>query len=343
MNNIDLIKKLADRILDGHDTAWEMNIDHFDWVPGVGLYGIWMVYEATGDKKYLAFLIDWTDRHLGDAKKQLTVNSTAPLLTIQKLIEITKNQEYLSVCMEMSKFTMFDAPKTPQGALEHTVTEKGSSFNNQMWADTMFMSCIFLAELGKRNNDNSCIEFAVKQLRIHYQYLWDEHTNLFYHGWDGNTQSNMSGIHWGRANAWMLYSTLEILAVSSDFEGKEEIIHKFQKTIQKLMNLQRENGMYGTIIDMDVSYDEASATAGIACAMIKAHKAGYVGDEVLSSAMKAVNTLKQLVNENGELTEVSTGTPVMPSAQGYMDIKKAPTLYGQAFMCMLLKELCVND
>ena len=37
---IIMIRKIADRVVNGNDTNWAMNINSFDWVPGVGLYGI---------------------------------------------------------------------------------------------------------------------------------------------------------------------------------------------------------------------------------------------------------------------------------------------------------------
>ena len=38
---LQLIERLADRMVYGGDADWAMNIGQFDWVPGVGLYGIW--------------------------------------------------------------------------------------------------------------------------------------------------------------------------------------------------------------------------------------------------------------------------------------------------------------
>ena len=56
--NSNFIEKIADRMIFGGDTVWGMNIQGFDWVPGVGLYGIWKAWEVTRQEKYLNFLKD---------------------------------------------------------------------------------------------------------------------------------------------------------------------------------------------------------------------------------------------------------------------------------------------
>ena len=338
MNKKLVLEKVADRMAFVKDESWGMNIEKFDWTPGVGLYGIWHTYEATGDEKYLTFLKEWAERHLKEAKDKLTVNSTAPLLTIEKLYEVTGEKKYGEICLELAEYIINHGEKTPEGALGHTTTEVLDAFSDQIWADTMFMSCIFIAKLGKAVNEPKYIHFAQQQLMLHYRYLWDEESCLFYHGWSNTLQHHLSAVHWGRANAWMLYSTMEILSVSDEFEGKEEVMKKFVSTVKRLTELQRDNGLFGTVLDREDSYNEASATAGIACAMLKAQKAGYLGEEVTDTIEKAVCTLMTLVDEQGVLQEVSGGTPIMPDVESYMSIPCYAALYGQGLMCMLLKE-----
>lgn len=333
-----ILEKVADRMALRSDETWGMNIEKFDWGPGVGLYGIWNAYEATKQERYLTFLEGWAKRHLMEAKDKLTVNSTAPLLTIEKLYEVTGKEEYVKVCRELAEYIIDHAEKTKEGALGHTTTEMLDAFSDQIWADTMFMSCIFMGNLGRAVQEPRYIRFAQEQLVLHYKYLWDEESCLFYHGWNSTLQNHMSAVHWGRANAWMLCATMEILGVSSAFEGRQEVVERFQKTINRLADLQRENGLFGTVPDRADSYDEASASAGIACAMLKARKAGYLGEDMSETIEKAVSTLVTLVNDEGELLKVSGGTPVMADVEGYLNIACYTTLYGQGLMCMLLKE-----
>lgn len=115
------IRKIADRMLIPQ-SEWEMNIEHFDWVPGVGLYGLYRAYEATGEEKYLEFLEEWTKRHLQEAYIQKTVNSTAPLLSILCLYEKKKDSNLLRVCEEIAEDILRNAPRTVDGGLVQGVS-----------------------------------------------------------------------------------------------------------------------------------------------------------------------------------------------------------------------------
>ena len=45
--NKELAVNIAKASMSNAGYGWNMDIDKFDWVPGVGLYGIYKVYEAT--------------------------------------------------------------------------------------------------------------------------------------------------------------------------------------------------------------------------------------------------------------------------------------------------------
>lgn len=336
------LEKVIDRMIHGTDTEWNMNIHHFDWVPGVGLYGIWRAYEVTGKKEYLDFLTGWADRHLEEAYVQKTVNSTAPMLTILELYGETGREEYRKVCLDIAEYIMKDAPITVDGGLEHTVTEDVDSLVNQMWADTLFMVCIFIARMEKMTGEKKCGEFAARQLLLHQRYLWNEEQGLYYHGWNGTLRSHMSGIFWGRANAWILYSTVEILRALDAFEGRDEVLARLEKHVQGLGRCQRENGLFGTILDDPDSYDELSACSGIACGILRAVKLGYIDGKYGDIAERTYRVLRDYIDDDGNVLQVSTGTPIRESAEAYKQIAICPTLYGQGLMALALAEKCAK-
>lgn len=333
--NKELIKKIADRMVNGKDTDWAMDIEHFDWVPAVGLYGIWKAWKSTGEERYLQFLNDWMTRHLSEAYAQKTVNSTAPLLTAILLYTETKQPELLKTCKDIAEYVMHEAPRTREGGLEHTVTEAVPGFTEQIWADTLFMVCIFLTKLGRVTGQREYIDFAMEQLKIHHQALRDEKSGLYFHGWNCGAGDHMSAVHWGRANAWIIYSTMEILETAETIDGHETWITEHATALKAC---QRSGGAFGTIIDDSDSYDEISATAGIAAGLAKGRTAGILDDSydtVIASALRAV---AESVNDRGEVEGVSTGTPVMESAAAYRAIPICPTLYGQGLAIVALAE-----
>lgn len=329
------IVKIADRITDFHDNDWAMDIEHFDWVPGVGLYGLYHAYKKTGRQKYYEYLISWTERHLNEAYTQKTVNSTAPLLTVVELYNETKESKYLRVCREIADYVLTDAPRTADGGLEHTVTEPVLGFSDQVWADTLIMVCIFMARMGEITGERKYTDFAVEQLIIHHKLLSDG-TGLYYHGYNGAQKNHMSAVRWGRANAWILYATSEIIKIIGDFKEKDDLIKFVQNHVKALKAVQRADGGFGTILNDHDSYTEISATAGIIAGIKNSLNYGLIKSEYEIMYKKGIEAVKQAIAEDGSVKGVSTGTPVLPSAEDYKAVPCCTALYGQGLAIIAL-------
>lgn len=333
MDNTKLLKKISLYSMKGDENEWGMNINKFDWNPGVGLYGIYQAYRKTGDKELLDFLIAWTEQYLDDAYVNKTINSTCPLLTVIELYEITKNEKYLATCKDIAEYLVNDAPITREGGLEHTVTESGS-FSEQIWADTLFMAVLFLAKMSKY--DKKYADFAIKQLQVHIQCLFDEKRNLFCHGWNCAAKNHMSAVCWARANAWITYSSITLIEILGKFEGYETILEYIDKQVAAIAKVQAPNGGFCTVLDDPTSYCEASATGGIVAGIKKGIDLGLLSETYMDICRKGTEYIKSVVREDGLVDEVSTGTPVMKDAEGYKKIHICPCLYGQALATLAL-------
>lgn len=339
MNKIELIDKIISRTLDQEDQAWGMDINHFDWVPGVGLYGIYRAWKHTGNQKYSNLLTAWAAKHKEEAYAVKTVNSTAPMSTLLGLYQDAGSAEYLKICVDIAEYIVKEAPRTREGGLEHTVTEKVPGFSEQIWADTLFMVCIFLSRLGRITENKDYSEEAARQLAIHHKVLKDQKTGLFYHGWNCEKMDWMSGALWARANAWITVSTVEMLEeLPGAFEGRQEILNSLLQQVEALKKVQRANGMFGTLLDHPDAYDETSATAGFAYGIKRGVKKGYIPEEYLEISRRAEEGVVGKINLQGEVEGVSTGTPIMPSLQDYKRIPLRPTLYGQGLALLMLCE-----
>ncbi len=332
---MNYLEKTAERVVNSTDTEWAMNMDSFDWVPGVGLFGLYKAYTVTG--KYLDFLINWTDRHLNEANGKYTINSTAPMLTVLQFYKKTGDQKYLDAALASGEYILHRAPITRDGGLEHTVTEAVEGFSEQIWADTLFMACIFMAELGNVVNDRSYIDFAIGQLKVHHKVLSDGR-GLYFHAWDCKAENNMSAVRWARANAWIILSSMYILKSVGSFDGRERLEARIKSHAEALKRVQTESGAYRTVLDDPSAYEEMSATAGITAGLILAEKNGLIGSEFDSVILKGINAVKAATSGNGEVGGVSTGTPVLKNADEYKSVPCCPTLYGQGLAMIMYAE-----
>ena len=333
---MQLLKKVANRVITGQDVSWQMDVERFDWNPGVFLAGVAFAYHKQPDDALLSFMQAWAERHMADAYAQTTVNSTAPLLMILELFRITGDVRYRKVCDDIAEWMVTQAPLTRDGGLEHTVTEK-EVFSDQMWADTLFMAVLFLAAYGAHTRQMKYSDFAAKQLVLHHKLLKDEETGLFFHGWDGAAGNHMSAVRWARANAWITLSTPFILQLlPTEFAGRDTLLCSFCAQAEALMRCQRADGSFGTVLNRADAYAETSAVAGIAAGIQLAQNMGILDDSFTNLVQAAKQYVISRITADGEVCGVSGGTPVLKSEEDYLRVDVGVTLYGQGLTLFML-------
>ena len=140
----------------------------WEWTQGVALYGIYKYYEQTGDRKLLDLLTEWYDRRFEEGLPEKNVNTVAPMLTLAYLYEITKNPKYLPYLEIWAEWVMHGIPRTKDDGIQHKVFL--SENKDQLWDDTLMMSVLPLAKIGKLLNRPEYIEQAKKQFLIHIKF-----------------------------------------------------------------------------------------------------------------------------------------------------------------------------
>ena len=87
----------------------------------------------------------------------------------------------------------------------------------------------------------------------------------------------MSGIFWGRANAWAAYTMSQVglrLPECYLYPKFLDVVGSLNDQLAALKLLQTENGLWRTIVDDPESYEEISASAGTA---VMKDREGYRG------------------------------------------------------------------
>ena len=77
-----------------------IDINCWEWPQGVGIYGLYKYYETSGRQDILDFLIHWYDERMEEGILEKNVNTTAPMLTLTYIYEITRKEEYLDLIRE---------------------------------------------------------------------------------------------------------------------------------------------------------------------------------------------------------------------------------------------------
>ncbi len=306
---IDIIDKVVKRT---------MNMDfNWCWPCGVAFYGICKAWEVTKKQEYIDFLVSWVDEYLEIGLPPLMVNACAMGHTMITLHEATGDQKYLDIAVQKAEYLRKDAVRFGEGVFQHTVSSN-NDFPEQAWADTLFMAAYFLLRIGVKLNNKEYIDDALNQYYWHEEFLQDNRTNLFYHGWDNINKNHMSGFYWARANAWAALTMAEALKlINYLYPMFMQIDGALRDQLSALVRLQSKEGMWHTILDDGTSYLETSATAGIGAALViyglPLHKK-YVN--------RALQGVIDSIGEDGTVKNVSAGTAVMIDGAGYKNVPR---------------------
>ncbi|PWY93958.1 family 88 putative glycosyl hydrolase [Aspergillus sclerotioniger CBS 115572] len=302
--------------------------DGWEWTHGIGLYGIWKYYEMTGSSHLLQIIEDWFAARFAEGGTTKNINTMAVFLTLAYVYEKTGNVTYLPWLDAWAEWAMYELPRTKYGGMQHVtyVTEN----YQQLWDDTLMMTVMPLAKIGKLLNRPEYIAEAKRQVLLHIQYLFDTKTGLWFHGWT-----------WARGNSWVTMVIPEFVELLELKEGDPIRVHlldTLEAQCEALQRVQEDDGFWHTLLDHPDSYVEASATAGFAYGILKAVRKRYLPVRYRGVAEKAIRAVLGAVDETGELQQTSFGTGMGDCLDFYKRIPLTAMPYGQAMAIMALGE-----
>ena len=319
-----------------------IDMECWEWPQGVGLYGLFLRYRSSKDEEILNFLIRWFDSRLSEGVRERNVNTTAPMLTLSYLYEITGKQGYLDYIAAWTDWMMDGKGllRTGDGCFQHMIT--GDANDGEMLIDTLFMAVLFLARAGHILGREDCIQEAEYQMLNHIKYLYNRETGLFYHGWSFHGNHNYGKVMWGRGNSWYTIGLMEYLEENQVPDSlKRYLLSVYNSQAEALKRYQdKENGLWHTVITNPDTYVEISASAAFLAGIMKGVRLGALNDEEYRDTIRrGVAGILDYVREDGTVEQVSYGTPIGWDEEFYQQIVCCPMTYGQALMIFLLQEL----
>lgn len=314
-----------------------ISFDNWEWPQGVGLYGIARLWRATGDDELLRILETWYADQIERGLPALNVNTTAPMLALSLLWSETHDPRWRPLLDDWADRVIAQMPRTEEGGVQHDVSDRRN--DGELWDDTLFMVALFLAAFGEASGRRDLVDEAERQFLIHARYLSDPETGLWFHGWTFAGRHNFARARWARGNAWITAALVDLRdlctlspAVGSFLQGV------LTSQIAALLPLQTESGAWRTLLDEPTSYEETSATAGIAYGLMKAARLGLAGPDAAAAGRRGATYVLSRIGEDGVVGGVSYGTRMGRDLQFYRDIPVQPTGYGQSLAILCLTE-----
>ncbi len=298
-----------------------MNMDlTWDWPGGVAYYGVAKAYEKTGNEEYLLLLQNRIDELIAVGLPPVwTVNACAMGHCLITLYNATKDEKYWQIVLSKLDYLQHSALRFGDNVLQHTVSAK-NDFPEQAWADTLFMAAYFMLRVGVQLDDRALITDALSQWHWHIRYLQNPETALWYHGYNNINKDHMSGFYWARANAWAAYTMSRVKPSVFDwylYPAAMDVECSLRDQLAAIKTLQTENGLWHTVLNDDESYEEVSASCGIAAAMVEGRNPLH--KKYISKALEGV---LNNISADGRVLNVSGGTAVMRDLDGYRSIPK---------------------
>ncbi len=347
-----LIRKVTDNLVNIEDKTGEflLCLDDgrvidtkgwagWEWTHGIGLYGIYQYYQQTGEEPMRAIIDDWFTARLEEGTPTKNVNTMSPFLTLAYRYEETGNPLWRPYLERWAEWVMHEMPRTDKGAMQHIVYNNEN--HQQMWDDTLMMSVLPLAKIGKLLGRPEYIEEATYQFLVHVQYLMDRETGLWFHGWTFDGHHNFAQARWARGNSWLTIAIpefLELVDLPENNATRRYLLQVLESQVAALAKCQDASGLWHTLLDDPHSYLESSATAGFAYGMLKAVRKRYIDASYAPVAEKAIRGVIKHINPAGELTQTSFGTAMGSDLDFYRQIALTSMPYGQAMAILCLSE-----
>lgn len=203
--------------------------------------------------------------------------------------------------------------------------DKGLTWQTRYWIDDMFMITMVQSKAYEATQHADYINRAAHEMVVYLDTLQRDN-GLFYHSPD-------APFFWGRGNGWMAAGMTELLSkLPSTNADRAAIMSGYLKMMDSLRKYQRENGLWGQLIDSREAWDETSSSAMFTYAMIMGVKKGWLEKSIYAPvARRAWLGLLTYLNAQGDISNVCEGTNRKNDYQYYLDRKsKTGDMHGQA-------------
>ncbi len=316
--------------------GYKLQFDEWDWEIGVGVYGLLRHAESTGDRALMQALAEWYDWQIDRGLPPRQVNSSAPMLALSILADRFDRPDWRTLVDDWADWLMTCLARTQDGGFQHVVKERPNT--GELWDDTLFMTCLFLAHSGQRAGRQDWVDEAVYQFLVHARYLSEPKSGLWYHGWTFEGRHNFAEAFWARGNAWITIAIPELLSIVPDIAATDRqfLGAVLRAQVTTLARLQNTKGFFHTLLDDPASPIEASATAGIAYGVSRGVELGMLEPDLEGVVEKARAAVRSCIGADGIVAHVSDGTPMGHTLEFYRQIPDIPAPYGQALTMLML-------
>lgn len=200
---------------------------------------------------------------------------------------------------------------------------EGRLYPSSIWVDSAMMLALPAARMGAEGGRPELVDLAARQALQLEVLLRDPATGLCRHCWLARSRRPYprGPVFWGRGNGWLMAALPMIrAALPAGHPAAPELAAAVRRLGEALLPLQRSDGWWDTLLGPGAgrrNHREASATALIACGLMRAARDGVLDARCATAGARAFDALADSLGAAGappSLREVSAPTIPLPLA-----------------------------
>lgn len=248
--------------------------------------GLRLLHDASGKALWRDHLVRLVDAALDAEGRPLNydpgeynIDNVLPGRALIALNALTGDPRYL-VGARLIGEQLANHPRTASGNFWHK-----RIYPEQVWLDGLYMGLPFMIELGLATGEPALIDDALAQFRSALD-LTDSGDGLYVHGHDASRaqawadpDTGRSPAHWSRALGWLAMALVDAIDLVG-IDRADDLVARTAGLLDRVVGLQRSSGLWQQVIDMPRlvgNYEESSASAMFAYALMKAARLGICG------------------------------------------------------------------
>ena len=305
----------------------------WDYPMGVVLAAMLRVSDVTGDASYRAYTFknfDFIFDHLDYFRKQAELYG-AQSYGLRRLLEFRE----LDDCGAIGAALIKANRQKPDARYRATIDRIADHISHKnfrlpdgtlgrprpqpvsLWADDLYMSVPFLAQMGVESGERAYFDDAARQVIQMSARLQDPVTGLWDHSWFENTVPDPK-FYWGRASGWSIMAAAELLSVMpEDHPERARVLEIFRRSAQGAVATQGGIGLWHQLLDKTDSYLETSASAMFTFAIARGVNRGWLSPVYAPVAQAGWQALATRVRPDGRIEGICVSTTAAYDAVYY--------------------------
>ncbi len=269
-------------VMRGKEAGW-------NYIDGCMMTSLLELYKIKNDKKYLDFVINYTNYFITDGNSikgydpsNYSLDDLSESRILFDLYDYTKDEKYINAIKYTYK-QLFNQPRNYLGNFWHKPRHP-----HQIWLDGLYMAQPFYMRYETRLNN----QLEYRDIRHQYEnvrkYMFNEKDKLYYHGLDpsrtifwANKETGLSKGYWLRALGWYIISLIDVIDfIDPASQDKKFYIDLFKEAIDGILLYQdNDSKMFWQVPNMkerEGNYLETSGSAMISYALLKGVRLGVL-------------------------------------------------------------------